>query len=269
MKKKIVLALVFFFISGVMTLEADEAEQMFEGFRISGVSSNGSKTWEVTGETADILTDIVKLTKIVANVYGEEEVTLSAKEGHLNKETGNLLLQHDVVATTPEGARMTTDTLTWDRDSNIVTTDDFVTVQKGEMTATGTGLQAQTELNQATMKKDVTVEFTSEDSKTKASRKTIVTCDGPMEIDYQNQAAEFKNNVLVSDEQGTMAADYMKLLIDFETKEMDKIIARGNVEIHRGENTSHSQEAVYTAADKKVVLSGRPKLVFYTEGEFK
>jgi len=45
---------------------------------------------------------------------------------------------------------------------------------------------------------------------------------------------------------------------------IDKIICRGNVKIVRGENISYSQEAVYAAAEKKILLSGRPKLVIYS-----
>jgi lipopolysaccharide export system protein LptA len=44
-----------------------------------------------------------------------------------------------------------------------------------------------------------------------------------------------------------------------------KIIARGNVSIVRDGNQSYSDEAVYTAADRRIVLKGRPKLVIYSE----
>ena len=254
---------MIFFISG-MVIEADEAEQKFLGFHLTGVSSGGDKTWEVRGESADIFTDVVKLTNIVANVYGEEEMTLTANEGNLNKTDGNLLFKEDVVASTPDGAKMTTDSLSWNRDSNVISTEDFVTVEKESMVATGTGVEANTELNQAQMKKDVTVEFNSLDEN-KKMRKTVITCDGPLEIDYQNQIAEFKNNVVVTDEQGNMAADYMKLFINFETKQMEKIIASGNVKIQRGENTSYSEQATYIATEQRVILSGKPKLIFFTE----
>jgi hypothetical protein len=44
-------------------------------------------------------------------------------------------------------------------------------------------------------------------------------------------------------------------------------VAEGNVKIVRGENVSYSEEAVYTAADRKITLLGRPKLIIYsTEG---
>jgi lipopolysaccharide assembly outer membrane protein LptD (OstA) len=48
---------------------------------------------------------------------------------------------------------------------------------------------------------------------------------------------------------------------------IDKIIARGNVRVVRGENTSYSQEAIYSASDKKLTLTGRPKLVIFSTEE--
>jgi hypothetical protein len=49
---------------------------------------------------------------------------------------------------------------------------------------------------------------------------------------------------------------------------IDKIIARGNVKVLRGENISYSEEAIYTAADKKLILTGRPKLMIFSTEDF-
>jgi lipopolysaccharide assembly outer membrane protein LptD (OstA) len=48
---------------------------------------------------------------------------------------------------------------------------------------------------------------------------------------------------------------------------IEKIVARGNVKITRGENVSYSDEATYTALDKKITLSGSPKLIIYSTEE--
>ena len=55
---------------------------------------------------------------------------------------------------------------------------------------------------------------------------------------------------------------------DMMGSKIDKIVARGNVKIVRGENVSYSDEAIYTAADKKITLSGRPKLIIYSTEEY-
>jgi len=44
---------------------------------------------------------------------------------------------------------------------------------------------------------------------------------------------------------------------------VNKIVALGNVRIIRGDNISYSREAIYTAIDKKITLTGRPQIIIY------
>lgn len=263
--KKIFLFFVIFFISGFVVAE-ENSNQQFLDFNLAGYGQGGKKTWDVKGQSADIFESIVKLNNIVANVYGQEEMTLTAKKGSMDKVTNNMHLEQDVVATTKSGAKLTTDSLDWQRNSDLVTTSDKVTVEKENMTAVGTGAKAHPNLNQAQMNKDVTVKINT-DPKKPGGGSTTITCDGPMEIDYNQQLAVFNKNVkAVNEEQGTIYADRMKVYFDFKTKQLIKIVCKGNVKIEKGENTTYSDEAIYMAAEKKVVLLGRPKLLLYTEG---
>jgi len=50
---------------------------------------------------------------------------------------------------------------------------------------------------------------------------------------------------------------------------IERIVSKGHVKIVRGLNVSYSEEAIYTALDKKITLSGKPKLVIYSEEDFK
>ena len=45
---------------------------------------------------------------------------------------------------------------------------------------------------------------------------------------------------------------------------IERILARGNVTITRGQNVSYSDQAVYSALDNKITLLGRPRLVIYS-----
>jgi len=112
----------------------------------------------------------------------------------------------------------------------------------------------------------------------------VITCDGPLEIDYQKNIATFNKNVKVdrndtqiysdimdvyfssSKDKKTQSSDASSALMD---SSIDKIIAKGNVRTIRGENITYSEEAVYTGADKKVTLLGRPKLIIYSTEDFK
>lgn len=265
MNKKIFLVLAFFLISGLVVAE-EPSNQQFLDFNLAGYGQGGKKTWEVRGQSADIFENIVKLTNIVANVYGQDEdMTLTARTGSMNKETGSMHLEQDVVATTKSGAKLTTDSLDWQRSTDLITTPDKVVVEKENMTAVGTGAEAKPSMSQAEFKKDITVNINTAD-KDKPANFTTITCDGPMEIDYQKQQAIFNKNCKAVDAQGTILADRMEIYFDLNTKQLIKIICKGNVMIQKGENTSYSEEAVYLATEKKMTLLGRPKLVLLTEG---
>ena len=59
----------------------------------------------------------------------------------------------------------------------------------------------------------------------------------------------------------------IKWLFFFDAKgnKIEKVESVGNVKIINGQNITYSEEAVYTAGDKKVVLTGRPRLVIYSD----
>lgn len=107
---------------------------------------------------------------------------------------------------------------------------------------------------------------------------TVITCNGPLEVDYQSNIAIFRNNVKVNDERGEIFADQMDVYFATDSEDgkkvegiegmgIDKIICIGNVEIHHGENITYSEKAIYDTETGMLTLTGSPKLViFSTEG---
>lgn len=261
MRLTLLFFLLFFFCAAAHSQDAD---QQFSEFNLSGHSKTGEKTWEVRGETADVLEDSVRLKNIDADLYGQERVNLKAQTGNLNKASGDMHLEKDVVATTASGSRLTTDSLDWNRTSNLITTPDDVKIEQANIIATGTGAEANTDLKKAKLKEEVQVEISSQDEN-KNQNRTVITCDGPLDIDYQNSMAVFNDNVVVKDERGQMSSNKMEVYFDSQTKSIVKIVAKGNVRIFRDGNESYSQAAVYTAVDKKMTLIGRPRLILYSE----
>ena len=245
------------------SLAADDSPQQFEGFNLAGTDA-GVKKWDIKGDHADIIGDIVNLTNIVANAYGEEQTNLTAKTGTLNKATGKMHLEKDVVVTTESGEKLTTDTLDWERDKDLVKTDDKVVLTKEGMTATGTGAIGHPGLKTAQMNQDITVQIDTKSPDPLSSIVTI-TCDGPLEIDYNNQKATFNNNVVAIQNDRKLTADKMEALFDSQTKQIKEMICTGHVTMRQGENTTYSEKAVYNAEEQRLVLSGSPKLIFYTD----
>jgi LPS export ABC transporter protein LptC len=261
-----------------------ESEQQISDFSLAGYGEKGRKSWDLAGKTADIFSDVVRLKDIVGNFYGENDnIRLVADKGNFNKADGKVHLEQNVVVTTSSGAKMSTDVLDWDRKKNTVMTDELVNIEKANMVGVAQGAQGEPNLNKVTLLKDVQVKFnpeTKDPEDAGLKNKIVITCDGPLEVDYAKNIAVFRNNVKVTNQDAEIYSDQMDVYfragkvegaagqgVDLMATKVEKIVARGNVKIVRGENISYSEEAVYTSSDRKITLSGKPKLVIYsTEG---
>lgn len=106
-----------------------------------------------------------------------------------------------------------------------------------------------------------------QDIPSKKKRKIVITCDGEVQFDYEKNQAYFNDNVKVVSDDGNIDADKITVNLDSSTKKIHNIVAEGNVKITRGENITYSDKATYIEGDKKIVLTGRPKLIIYQEGD--
>lgn len=289
-KKFILVFILIFFMVPILKAEnknMPESEQQINDFSLAGFGEKGKKTWDLSAKSADLFTDTVKLKEIVGNLYGEQEdIRLTADRGDYNKTNAQVHLQENVVITTSKGAKLTTDSLDWDRKNQIVETKDKVNIERGNMITLAQGAKGEPNLNKITLEKDVTVNInptTSENQPGQGMKnKIIITCDGALQIDYAKNLATFNNNVKVDTKEFLIYSDVMDVYFIMSDKDrpkepekisigagakIEKIVARGNVRIIRGENISYSDEAIYTLADKKITLVGKPKLVIYSAEE--
>lgn len=211
----------------------DEVKHKVMSFDLEGLSDSGAKKWGVKGESAEAVTqNQIKLNNIVASSYGEEsEATITADEGMYDKSKNNVRLEKNVKATIEnmgQGA------------------DDFINISGAAD-------------NTAKPK-------SAEGPKAKKKTKTIITCDGEVQFDYEKNQAYFNKNVKVVNDEGFIDADRITVNLESATKKIRDIVAEGNVKIQRGENTTFSDKATYIEAEKRIVLTGQPKLVIYQEG---
>ena len=289
-KKFALLILVFVLSSGnsfaVETnrsvKETKDSDQQISDFSLSGFGDKGKKSWDLAGKSADIFNEVVKLKEVVGNHYAEKDnINLTADNGDFNKISGVVHLENNVVITTSSGAKLTTNSLDWDRKQQIVSTLDKISLQRSDMNLTGEGAKGQTALKQMELEKNVRLDIEPLDKQKGKKQKIVIICDGPLEVDYEKNIAIFNNNVKVETSDLIMYSDKMQVYFipkkdetnkDEANKDqgsiamsssIDKIIAQGNVRILRGENTSFSQEATYTALDKRIVLTGRPQIEIY------
>ncbi|MCX5699512.1 MAG: LPS export ABC transporter periplasmic protein LptC [Candidatus Omnitrophica bacterium] len=289
--KKIVSTFAFLFLACVHLAAAEvkdikpplavkdtkESDQQIGDFSLSGFGDKGKKSWDLAGKSADIFSEVVKLKKVVGNNYAQNDtINLTADNGDFNKQSGLVHLQDNVVITTSSGSKLTTDTLDWDRKQQMVSTLDKVNLARQDMNLSGQGAQGQTALKQIKLDKDVRLDIQARDLQVNKKEKIVIVCDGPLDVDYEKNVAIFNNNVKVEKSDLTIYSD--KMQVYFTPKQQDntsvqgpavisssvnKIVALGNVRIIRGENISYSQEAIYTALDKKITLTGKPQIIIY------
>ncbi len=245
---------------------AQEPGQQFEGFNLEGYTDGGERDWNVTGDTADIQGETISITNVDANKFGDQEMNLKAQRGIVDKATGNIHLNKDVVITAKTGEQLKTDSLDWQKDADLVSTEDEVVLTGEGMQATGKGLTAKPGLRKAQLNQDVSVTMNTEPEKKEKGRRVTITSDGPMEIDQANNLAVFKDNVVAVQEDQTLKSDKMEIYIDPDTKKVNQIVCVGNVSIQQGENITYSQRAVFRPEEQKLILTGRPKLIMETEG---
>jgi lipopolysaccharide export system protein LptA len=185
-------------------------------------------------------------------------------------------LLDNVIITTSSERKLTTDTLDWDRKQQIISTLDKVNFTREDMNLSGQGAQGQTGLKQIALNKDVRLDIQALDKQVNKKEKILITCDGPLDVDYEKNIAIFNNNVKVEKSDLIIYSDKMEVYfipkqqtnasvqgVAAISSSLNKIIALGNVRILRGENISYSQEAIYTAIDKKITLTGKPQIVIY------
>lgn len=263
-KKILFFCFSIFVMMSIIPSYADDSPQQFEGFNLSGYTNEGQKSWDVKGDTAVFMGSMIAMTNIVAHGYGEQKMNLTAKTGTVDQASGNMHLEKDVVITSDNGAKMTTNSLDWQREKDLVTTNDQVVLVHDKITAVGTGALAHPNLKTAQMNEDVTVKVKT-DSPNPGEETVTITCDGPMEVDQAKQQAVFNKNVVAIQPGRQLKADRMELYFDDKTKQIKELICLGHVTITMGGNTTYSEKAVYRAKDQKLVLSGQPKLILVTE----
>ncbi|MBL7069563.1 MAG: LPS export ABC transporter periplasmic protein LptC [Candidatus Omnitrophica bacterium] len=276
----LVIALGWFFMQHRTTKDkkpvpeemAQKLGQKILAFDLVNYAEDGSKKWQLKGGSADILAEIVNLTNIYIETYDTPEVTLTAFKGTYDRGNKVITLFDDVEVITSDGAVLITNRLKWDSKNDTITTDEPVRILRNDLIASGKGARALPQMKRIIINKDVKVriirrilkdiDIGKDDRKDgrESPVKAIITCKGPLEIDYEKNIALFKNDVLVDDKERQIYSDRMEAFLHPETKNIKRVVADGNVRVVRGADSTYSQRAIYTTEDQKIILVGKPEI---------
>jgi lipopolysaccharide assembly outer membrane protein LptD (OstA) len=167
----------------------------------------------------------------------------------------------------------------WDAEKKNVSTDASVNIKRPDMEITGTGAVCDIDGKTAELKQSVNAIFKSGEVDSRGRFETvpymtdgpvtIITCDGPLELNYKQNRAFFHGNVKVEDSKGNIIADRIDVYFSPETRRVKCVVARGNVKIMNGENITYSEKAIYLVDQGRVILPNRPKLVIQKNNDTK
>jgi len=228
-------------------------------FDLFGYTDRGDKKWQIHGKKAEACGDVVKVKSIIAKTFDDKKINLSADEGYYNRSKKNVVLQNHVVVTTDDGVELKTDRLIWFNDRNILQTDKRIVVTRENVKTVSKGAVAFPQSKKINLLGSVKITQDNKDNK------ITISCDGPLNIDYAANIAKLHDNVIIVDAEKTIYSDYMEVYFDTETKDIVKAIAKQNVKITKDKNITTCEEATYYAKEGRIVLTGKPKIVFYTD----
>ncbi len=238
------------------------AEQRITDFYLSNVKEDGTRDWEVKGEEAIIHDDYVDIEDMEANYYPEgDTILITSNKARINKNNMDVELKEDVHVENEDGATLVTDSLNWQREKNYIETKDWVKTTKDTMQITATGMTADTQLKDADFLKDVEVKFSDIENDDVGT----ASCSGPLEIEYSKGIATFNKDVVFVKKEGKLFCDKATFFLDKESKGIIKVVAVGNVKIVRGENITFSEKATYYDKGQRMVLEGRPRVIYYPQ----
>lgn len=244
--------------------EQDQSHRIYS-FSFSKYTTSGDKEIEIEGDAADVFTRSVVLKNVIAKAYAEESpVTITADEGTVDKTTSKIRLDKNVVATTENGTRLLTETLDILPTRKVLETAVEAEVKKDNISIEGTGAQGDSRLKKVKFKKKVTVIVKNPEAESKTP--TVITCDGPLVVDYDKNIARFHDNVVAEDQRGKLRADIMDVYYNKDSRRVSKIVAMGNVIVENPDgNQTFSDNVIYLAEEGRIILGGDAE-AFYKEG---
>lgn len=205
-------------------------DQDLQKFNLTGFDRNGKKFWNLQGESAKIDPG--------QTVYLDQNVTLK--------------FQGDTV--------VKTDHVRWSPDGGTLRTAAPVFVDHHNAKIKGLGAFGRPNENFIQLNKNIEMLVLPN---------TLISCDGPMKVYYNENKMIFYRRVKVKDDRGVVTANRMDVFFEDEGNKVDHIIANGDVVIERGSDTTRSQRAVYMLATGAVRLEGNPEVTLHKSGSSK
>ncbi|MCK4463470.1 MAG: LPS export ABC transporter periplasmic protein LptC, partial [Candidatus Omnitrophica bacterium] len=207
---------------GDRSKEEIDIKHKVHGFKLEGFTKTGENQWYIEGDFAKIIDKDIILNSIKGESFGKDiSVILTADKGIYNRGSGLTELNGNVIVTTSDGGKVSMDFARWDAKKGEIETDSHVIIEHGGIMLEGRGALVRPKQKWAMLEKEIKVRDASN---------RVITCDGPLEVDYGKREAVFNNNVQILDTEGRMSANKLVAYFDPDTRTIERIEWIGDVE---------------------------------------
>lgn len=198
-----------------------DIKHKMHNFKLEGFTKTGENQWSIEGEFAKLVEPDILLSSVKGRSFNNDvSVMLTADKGVYNRVTNSTELDGNVVIVSSDGGRICMDFARWDAANEEVKTDSHVRIDYSGVMVDGEGALVKPKKKWAMLEKGITA---------KDSSGRVITCDGPLEVDYENRKAIFNNNVEIIDQEGKMYANQVIAYFDPENRKIDRIEWIGDV----------------------------------------
>jgi LPS export ABC transporter protein LptC len=250
------------FLSVSLTVTGFDQQRIKDFFLTDYNKETNHEDWEIAGRVAFIFNDFMDVDLMKSKYFTKDDVIyMRSLLARITKSSMDIFLKGDVHVTNKDGMTLISNTLVWKNASRQIDTKDPVKVTAKELIINARGMHAEVIPRTADFFKDVRTIFV--DDKTKEA--TVITCDGPLNLDNKKGRAIFHNNVVMDNNQGKVYSQKATAFIDMDQKKLVKIVCVIDVKMEKDKNTSFAQKAVYYANKDALVLTGKPQIVYYPE----
>lgn len=249
-------------------------DQEMDTFTLNSYRADDTRKWQLEGQGASVEGKVISVAK--PNGIGFDQTRsarMTAGVAMINQDTRDIRLEYEATIHTSDGLWFTSPILYWIPDAHRFETDNPVRIETDRLLLRGRGSHGDTALKQAVILRDIELVFSPEEGPSPLTgapatgpRHVTITCDGPLDFDYEHDIATFHHNVRVQDPSGDLYSDLLIAYLDPATRGIRYAEATGRVRIVQQQNTATSTKAVYDPRLGKVTLIGRPSLLVYPSG---
>ena len=255
--------LSFFIFLSICLAAWGAAPEKIKDFHLSNYKDDGTQNWQIQGKQAFVYDNYVDIEEMEGSYHSVEDIiSVKSQKARMDKVNFDVSLKKNVYIENKQGIKLFTDSLNWSRANSKIDTCDRVRIQQDKMQIKARGMNADTGLKTVDFKEEVEVIFPDKEGEV-----IVITCQGPLEIKYNEETAVFYNKVRVKHTSGELFADKATVFFDQKEKKIIKIISQGNVKIIREESLILAQTATYLGGEERIVLEGDPRVVYFSQGK--